>query len=119
MKFIFYLGAILLAIIVLMLVRRYSALEFVRHANLLFKTWSVWLASLGSALGAWVGSFPDSAMRAWQLLPADVKAIIPQHYLGMIGAFMVAMAVIAQFIRQPALAEQRQQLEQPANLSRQ
>lgn len=112
MKFILYLCAILLTVVLLILIRRYSALEFVHHANLLFKTWSVWLASLGSAISAWVQSFPDSAMRAWQLLPPDVKAIIPQNYLGMIGAFMVAMAVIAQFIRQPALAEQRQQIDQ-------
>ncbi|EOS92928.1 hypothetical protein [Erwinia tracheiphila] len=51
-------------------------------------------------------------MCAWQQFPSDVKAIIPQNCLGMIGAFMVAMAVIAQFVRQPALAGQRHKLEQ-------
>lgn len=112
MKFAIYLCSILLAIVLLMLISRHSRIEFVHHANLLFRTWSVWLASLGSALSAWVQSFPDAAMRAWQQLPPEVKAIIPQNYLGMIGAFMVAMAVIAQFVRQNSLAEQRQKLDQ-------
>ncbi|MFB9087095.1 hypothetical protein ACFFW8_20445 [Erwinia tracheiphila] len=67
---------------------------------------------MGPAPGAWVQLFPDSAMCAWQQFPSDVKAIIPQNCLGMIGAFMVAMAVIAQFVRQPALAGQRHKLEQ-------
>lgn len=111
MKFALYLCAILLAMLLLMLVRKHSSLEFVHHAKLLFKTWSVWLASLGSAISAWVQSFPDSAMQAWQMLPPDVKAVIPQNYLGLIGAFMVAMAVMSQFVRQRTLADARQKLD--------
>ncbi|WP_338562973.1 hypothetical protein [Erwinia sp. E_sp_B04_7] len=111
MRFSLYLSAVIIALLLLMLVRKYSSMEFVHHAKLLFKTWSVWLASLGSVLGAWVQSFPDSAMRAWQLLPADVKSVIPPNYLGLIGAFMVAMAVMAQFVRQRPLVDERRKLD--------
>ncbi len=49
-------------------------------------------------------------MQAWQMLLPDVKAVIPQNDLGLIGAFMVAMAVMSQFVRQNSLANARQKL---------
>lgn len=111
MKFALYLCLILIALLLLLVIRRYSSLEFVHHARLLFKTWSVWLASVGSVTGAWVHSFPDSAMRAWQVLPPDLKSIIPPDYLSIISAFLVAMAVMAQFVRQRPLANERDKLD--------
>ncbi len=111
MKWLLFLIAVLTAIILLLLLQRFTTLEFVKHARLLFKTWSVWLASLGSMLSAWVQSFPTSALDAWSTLPQDVKDILPHNYLGLIGAFMVAMGVIAQFVRQKSLNEQKKALE--------
>lgn len=112
MTFVMWLLIVLVAVVAVLLVRKYSSLEFVAHAKLLFKAWSVWLASIGSALSAWVQSFPDAAMSAWNMLPPDIKSFLPQNFLGFIGAFMVAMAVISQFVRQRKLVEQKQQLEQ-------
>ncbi|WP_313654266.1 hypothetical protein [Pantoea sp.] len=103
MRWLMFLVAVLTAIIILLLLQRFTTLEFVSHARLLFKTWSVWLASLGSMLSAWAQSFPAAAVDAWSVLPEDVKAILPHNYLGLIGAFMVAMGVIAQFVRQKNL----------------
>ncbi|MBV4365902.1 hypothetical protein [Erwinia phyllosphaerae] len=111
MTFIVWLLIVLVAIIAVLLIRKYSSLEFVAHARLLFKAWSVWLASVGSAISAWVQSFPDAAMNAWNMLPPDIKSFLPQNYLGLIGAFMVAMAVISQFIRQHRLLEKKQQMD--------
>ncbi|ERH64935.1 hypothetical protein N172_18995 [Pantoea dispersa EGD-AAK13] len=111
MRWLLFVIAVLAAIILLLLLQRFTTLEFVKHARLLFKTWSVWLASLGSMLSAWVQSFPSSALDAWNALPADIKEILPHNYLGLIGAFMVAMGVLAQFVRQKNLVEQRKTLE--------
>lgn len=106
MKFILFILMVLAMIVIVWWVKKHGKIEFVSHARLLFKTWSVWLATGGSAIGAWVQTFPDSAMNAWNGLPVDVKSFIPQHYLGLIASFMVAMAVIAQFIRQKGLKAQ-------------
>lgn len=111
MRWLLFIIAVLSVIIILLLMQRFTTLQFVSHAKLLFKTWSVWLASLGSMLSAWVQSFPSSALNAWQTLPEDVKSILPHNYLGLIGAFMVAMGVIAQFVRQKNLVNERQRLE--------
>lgn len=114
MNFLTWLLIVAAFVIVVLLIRKYTSLEFVAHAKLLFKAWSVWLASIGSMLSAWVQSFPQNALDAWNVLPPDIKSFLPQNYLGMIGAFMVAMGVIAQFVRQKKLNEQKQQMgEQP------
>jgi len=111
LRWTMFVIAVLAAIVLLLLLQRFTTLEFVRHARLLFKTWSVWLASLGSMLSAWAQSFPASALDAWNALPQDVKAILPHNYLGLIGAFLVAMGVLAQFVRQKKLVEEKQALE--------
>ncbi|MGC0797693.1 hypothetical protein WKG85_20625 [Pantoea agglomerans] len=111
MRWLMFLVAVLTAIIILLLLQRFTTLQFVSHARLLFKTWSVWLASMGSMLSAWAQSFPSAAVDAWNVLPEDVKSILPHNYLGLVGAFMVAMGVIAQFVRQKNLLNAKEQSE--------
>ncbi len=111
MRWLMFLTAVLTAIIILLLLQRFTTLQFVSHARLLFKTWSVWLASMGSMLSAWAQSFPSAAVDAWNVLPEDVKSILPHNYLGLVGAFMVAMGVIAQFVRQKNLLNAKEQSE--------
>jgi len=113
MKWLLFLIAVLTVIIILLLLQRFTTLQFVSHARLLFKTWSVWLASLGSMLSAWAQSFPGAAVDAWSVLPEDVKSFLPHNYLGMVGAFMVAMGVIAQFVRQKNLLNEKQRAGGP------
>uniref|UniRef100_UPI00289CDED5 DUF7940 domain-containing protein n=1 Tax=Erwinia citreus TaxID=558 RepID=UPI00289CDED5 len=110
MKFILFILLILLVTLVVWWIIKQGNIELVSHARLLFRAWSVWLASAGSVMGAWVQSFPDSASSAWNGLPADVKTVIPQQFLGFLASFMVAMAVLAQFIRQKKLAAAREML---------
>ncbi|QZQ48732.1 hypothetical protein K6L24_13080 [Erwinia persicina] len=110
MKFTLFVVLVAAVSLVIGLLARSGRVALVDHARLLVKTWSVWLASGGSALTAWVQSFPDAALNAWGALPEDVKSCLPHNFLGMIGAFMVAMAVMAQFIRQKKLNDQRDEL---------
>jgi len=114
LKLLIFVTAVLAVIVVVMVMQRFTTLEFVKHARLLFKTWSVWLASLGSMLSGGVQSFPSAALDAWNSMPPDVKAILPHNYLGLIGAFMVAMGVIAQFVRQKGLNQQKTAMEEKA-----
>jgi len=112
MTFLIWIIVVLLIVIALLLIRKYTSVEFVAHAKLLFKAWSVWLASAGSMLSAWVQSFPQNALDAWNALPPDIKSFLPQNYLGLIGAFMVAMGVVAQFVRQKKLLQQADKIKQ-------
>lgn len=113
MKLILFSAFILSAILALLLIRKYSSLEFVSHARLLFKTWSVWLASAGTALGAFVQSFPDAALQAWSILPPDIKGFLPPNILGFISQAMIVLAVLAQFVRQSKLKDRAESLRDP------
>ncbi|MCD1274668.1 hypothetical protein B4U61_023740 [Klebsiella pneumoniae] len=46
MKMIIFALLVLVAVLVLLLLRKYTRLEFVGHASLLLKTWSVKLGDL-------------------------------------------------------------------------
>ncbi len=63
MKMIIFALLVLVAVLVLLLLRKYTRLEFVGHASLLLKTWSVKLGAIGALVGVWAQSFPDAALR--------------------------------------------------------
>lgn len=66
MKMIIFALLVLVAVLVLLLLRKYTRLEFVGHASLLLKTWSVKLGAIGALVGVWAQSFPDAALHAWR-----------------------------------------------------
>lgn len=94
---------IIAAIIALLLIRKYTSVEFVDHARLLWKTWSVWLGSVGAAIGVILLQFPDAALNAWNALPPDLKSYIPPHILSYISPALMGLAVVAQYVRQSKL----------------
>ena len=51
MKMIIFALLVLVAVLVLLLLRKYTRLEFVGHASLLLKTWSVKLGAIGALVG--------------------------------------------------------------------
>lgn len=66
MKMIIFALLVVVAVLVLLLLRKYTRLEFVGHASLLLKTWSVKLGAIGALVGVWAQSFPDAALHAWR-----------------------------------------------------
>lgn len=111
MSLVVFLIIVACMITVLIAAGRYTSVEFVTHARLLFKTWSVWLASIGAALGAGFQAFPDAALHAWMILPPDIKSYLPPNILSFISPAIVVLAVLAQYVRQPKLKDKRDQLE--------
>ena len=107
MKMIIFALLVLVAVLVLLLLRKYTRLEFVGHASLLLKTWSVKLGAIGALVGVWAQSFPDAALHAWAVLPPDIKNI-----LALISPALVVLAVLSQYVRQPALKEKADELKE-------
>lgn len=95
----------LVSVLALLLLRKYTRLEFVSHARLLLKTWSVRLGAAGALVGVWAQSFPDAALHAWAMLPPDIKDILPANIVAMISPALVVLAILSQYVRQPKLKE--------------
>lgn len=102
--FLWFIIVVLLCIIALLLAQRYTSLEFVSHARLLWKTWSVWLGTLGGALSAVFLAVPDATITAWAYLPDDVKSTLDPAVVKMVGPFLMFMALLSQFVKQRKLA---------------
>lgn len=111
MKMIIFALLVLVAVLVLLLMRKYTRLEFVGHASLLLKTWSVKLGAIGALVGVWAQSFPDAALHAWAVLPPDIKNILPPNIVALISPALV-LAVLSQYVRQPALKEKADELKE-------
>lgn len=109
----YYFAAFIVgAVIVLFILQKYTKLEFVAHAKLLWKAWSVWLSGIGAVLGVYLASAPDTLVHVWLMLPPDLKAVLPVNVAQYISYAMIALGVVSQFIRQPKLEQQRKEMEQ-------
>lgn len=107
--FLIFIVVVLSAVVALLLLQRYTKVEFVSHARLLFKTWSIWLGTLGTTISAIFYAFPDAAITAWSYLPEDVKAGLPPRVVSFIGPFLMFMALLSQFVKQRKLAAEAKQ----------
>lgn len=107
----YFLAFVVGIVIVLFIVHKYTRLQFVAHAKLLWKTWSVWLVGAGTVLGVYLASAPDALVQAWLMLPPDLKALLPVNVAQYISYALIALGVISKFIRQPKLDQQRKELE--------
>ena len=108
----YFLAFVVGIVIVLFIVHKYTRLEFVAHAKLLWKTWSVWLVSAGTLLGVYLAAAPDALVQVWLMLPQDLKAALPVNVAQYISYALIALGVVSKFIKQPKLDQQRKELEQ-------
>ena len=68
-----------------------------------WRFWSVRLGIVGSAVTAVLIAFPDVALSAWAMMPADLKAVIPERYMPLIGVGIFVASLIARAIKQSKL----------------
>jgi len=65
--------------------------------------WSLWLASTGTAFVSWFVASPETAIAAWNMLPADLKASLPHNVTAQIGIGLLILSVLAKFVNQQRL----------------
>lgn len=82
-----------------------TKLEFIAEWKKVLKFWSVQLALLGGALTTLLITVPDAALYVWNMLPADLKALIPENYTPLIGVGIFALSVVARVIKQSKLSK--------------
>jgi hypothetical protein len=102
MKMIIF-ALLALAVLVLLLLRKYTRLEFVVMPGCCLKHGLS--AAAGALVGVWAQSFPDAALHAWAMLPPDIKGILPPNIVAMISPALVVLAILSQYVRQPKLKE--------------
>lgn len=69
-----------------------------------WKFTSVQLQALGSAIFALFMAWPDAALAAWNVMPAEVKALLPERAMMLVPLPLFIAAMVARFIKQEKLA---------------
>ena len=78
-------------------------LELIEDWHNFWRFWSVRLGVIGSAITAVLIAFPDVALSAWAMMPADLKSAIPERYMPLIGVVIFVASLIARAIKQTKL----------------
>ena len=78
-------------------------LELIEDWRNFWRFWSVRLGIVGSAITGVLIAFPDVALSAWAMMPADLKSAIPEHYMPLIGVVIFVASLIARAIKQTKL----------------
>lgn len=71
------------------------------------KAWSARLSGIGAAIMALLTVWPDSVLALWQVLPAEVHAIMPQQLVAGIAAFIFIMTFVSRFVKQAKLHDEQ------------
>ena len=78
-------------------------LELIEDWRNFWRFWSVRLGIIGSAITGVLIAFPDVALSAWAMMPADLKSAIPERYMPLIGVGIFVASLIARAIKQTKL----------------
>lgn len=86
-----------------------AKITFVEDVKQWWRMWSIQLGILGTALTAAFVAFPDAAVYAWNMIPADLKSFIPPQYTPLIGVAIFVVSLFARLIKQKKLAALKEQ----------
>ncbi len=80
-------------------------LELIEDWRNFWRFWSVRLGIIGSAITGVLIAFPDVALSAWAMMPADLKSAIPERYMPLIGVVIFVASLVARAIKQTKLEQ--------------
>lgn len=75
--------------------------------RLVWRKWSFRFTVIGTAITSFLVAFPDSALTAWAMLPAELKAVIPPKYMPFVGIAFYVLAMASKYAKQAKLDELR------------
>lgn len=77
--------------------------RLVDEARQAWRFWSIRFNAIGLAILGWVQFDPVSALAVWNMMPANVRAVLPPHLLTFIAFVFFALAMLARVVKQPGL----------------
>lgn len=78
-------------------------MTLIDNARQWWRLWSVRLNGIGLAIMAWVWFDPTAILAVINLMPVQLRPYLPQEAVAVVSGIMMALALIARLVRQPAL----------------
>jgi len=79
--------------------------HLVPGARQAWRWWSMRLNALGLAILAWVQFDPVSVLAVWNMMPGQVREVVPIHALTGLAFIFFALAMLARVVKQPKLEQ--------------
>lgn len=70
-----------------------------------WRLWSVRLNAIGLAILGWVQFDPVGAVAVWNMMPLDVRRVLPPNIVMLIGLALFGLSMIARLVQQPKLGK--------------
>lgn len=70
-----------------------------------WRFWSIRFNALGLAILSFASFEPVAALGVWNMMPAPVKAFLPQNIVLYIGMALFVLSMLARVVKQPKLHE--------------
>mgnify|MGYP005848911033 CR=1 FL=1 len=80
--------------------RRWWLARLVPDARRVWLYWSTWLEAAGLAILGFVQLEAVGVLSVWNMMPAQVRSILPNHIAEPIAMVLFVAAIVAKFIRQ-------------------
>lgn len=71
-----------------------------------YKFWSVIFSALGTAVMGFFTIWPDSALYLWQMMPSEIKQILPSNLATLIAMFIFLMSMASRLVKQKRLQDE-------------
>jgi len=82
-----------------------AKITFIEDAKNWWRMWSIQLGIIGASITSAFVAFPDAALYTWNMIPQDIKALLPAQYMPIVGVAISVTALIARLIVQKKLSE--------------
>lgn len=78
-------------------------MKLIEGARQWWRLWSIRLNAIGLALLGWVQFDPVSALSVWNMLPGEVRAVLPRDVVALVGGLFFVLSMLARLVHQPTL----------------
>jgi len=79
-------------------------MKLIKQWRLFWRMWSLRFNALGTLLLGWITISPDVITLAWNSLPVEMKAYIPEKYLMYITIALFILGMVSRIIKQEKIS---------------
>ena len=80
-------------------------MKLIENARAWWKLWSIRLNAIGLSILAYVQIDPVGALAVWNMMPGEVRRVLPSNIVTIVGLAFFVLSMIARLVVQPKLAK--------------
>lgn len=78
-------------------------MKLIENARAWWKLWSIRLNAIGLSILAYVQIDPVGALAVWNMMPHDVRRVLPTNIVTIVGLSFFGLSMVARLVVQPKL----------------